>query len=86
MTVAPATPGERLLRDEEEINAAGNRNSETGNWKLEIRDEFRSSIFQFRFSGFQGGYATASDPWILEIGTLGPPGDFQLDIDGIRFY
>lgn len=30
--------------------------------------------------------ASASDSWILEIAALGPPGDFQLDIDGIKFY
>jgi len=30
--------------------------------------------------------ASASDSWLLEISALGPPGEFQLDLDEIKFY
>jgi len=31
-------------------------------------------------------HGLAEDPWILEISVTGPPGEFALDIDEIRFY
>jgi hypothetical protein len=30
--------------------------------------------------------SSASGPWVLEISAVGPPGDFQLDLDEIKFY
>ena len=32
------------------------------------------------------GHGLADGPWVLEISVSGPPGEFTLDLDEIRFY